>query len=220
MSERRQPGPRGVAFLLAQLGAHASERFSQRVEALGLTPPDVGLLRMIAGQPGRSQQSLSVDLGVVPSRVVVLVDSLDHKGLVERRPSETDRRHHALHLTAGGEQVLMEMRSVASVHDDEICAALDPEERSVLTSLLQRIADEQGLVPGVHPGYRQLGTRRKSSGQRPAEGAAAAANAGKDEDAGANVGGARQASHAGGAGQPSPGGGKGGAAGAKRGANA
>ncbi|MCW3818515.1 MarR family transcriptional regulator [Micromonospora sp. DR5-3] len=160
MTSRRQAGPSGAAFLLAQLGAHAAERFAQRVKELGLTPPDVGLLRMIASQPGRSQRSIATDLGVVPSRVVALVDNLERKELVERRPSATDRRHHALHLTTAGEQVLMRMRSIATAHEDDLCAALSTDERSQLASLLQRIADQQGLVPHVHPGYRNLSTPR------------------------------------------------------------
>ena len=160
MSTSGQP-PQGAAFLIAQVGAHAASRFAERVEELGLTPPEVGLLRMIAGAPGRSQQAVAADMGVVPSRVVAILDTLDHKGLVERRQSATDRRHHALHLTDGGRQVLMEMRQLARTHDDDLCAALDPEERTQLAGLLQRIADQQGLTPGVHPGYRQLGGRRK-----------------------------------------------------------
>ncbi|MFG2039753.1 MarR family winged helix-turn-helix transcriptional regulator [Dactylosporangium sp. NPDC048998] len=165
MKHGGQPRPRGAAFLLAQVGAHASERFADRVQEIGLSPPEVGLLRMIAGQPGRSQQSVAVDLGVVPSRVVVLIDNLGHKGLVERRPGSTDRRHHELYLTVDGERIMMDMRSIATAHDDDLLTALDPDERAELTRLLQRIADQQGLTPGVHPGYKQTGGRRKPVGQ-------------------------------------------------------
>jgi DNA-binding MarR family transcriptional regulator len=165
MKHPGQPGPRGAAFLLAQLGAHASQRFADRVQALGLSPADVGLLRMINAQPGRSQQSVAVDLGVVPSRVVVLIDNLGHKGLVERRTSSTDRRHHELYLTVDGEKVMTDMRSIATAHDDELLAALDPDERKQLAELLQRIADQQGLTPGAHPGYKQVAGRRKPVGQ-------------------------------------------------------
>lgn len=165
MKRGGQPGPRGAAFLLAQVGAHASERFSDRVQEIGLSPPEVGLLRMIAGQPGRSQQSVAVDLGVVPSRVVVLIDGLGHKGLVERRPGTTDRRHHELYLTVEGERVMMDMRTIATTHDDDLLAALSPDERAELIRLLRRIADQQGLTPGVHPGYRQASTRRKPAAQ-------------------------------------------------------
>jgi hypothetical protein len=34
---------------------------------------------------------------------------------------------------------------------------LDSDERSSLSALLQKIAGEQGLTPGIHPGYRGLG---------------------------------------------------------------
>jgi hypothetical protein len=33
-------------------------------------------------------------------------------------------------------------------------ASLSPHERDVLASLLLRVADQQGLRPGVHPGLR------------------------------------------------------------------
>jgi hypothetical protein len=41
-------------------------------------------------------------------------------------------------------------------------AGLSDDERVQLTGFLQRIADEQGLTRGVHPGYARLG----SSGAR------------------------------------------------------
>jgi DNA-binding MarR family transcriptional regulator len=161
----RQPSPRGAAFLLAQVGAHASERFAARIGELGLTPAEAGLLRMIARQPGRSQQSVAVDLGVVPSRVVVLIDNLDRKGLVERRQEKSDRRHHALHLTEDGQRAMADLRSAAGAHDDELLASLDADERRQLTGLLERIAEQQGLTPGVHPGYRQMAGRRRDAGR-------------------------------------------------------
>ncbi|MFF5211208.1 MarR family winged helix-turn-helix transcriptional regulator [Streptosporangium sp. NPDC000396] len=149
-----RPHPRGTAFLLAQVGAHAAARFAERISDLGVIPSDVGLLRMIAVQPGRSQRSLAEELGVVPSRVVALVDGLERKGLIERRRNPQDRRHHELHLTAEGTHVMTATRELGSAHEDEICAALDDAQRAQLTDLLQAIAAQQGLAPGVHPGYR------------------------------------------------------------------
>lgn len=172
MSTHRQPSedpgappprPRGAAFLIAQIGAHAAGRFAERVGELGLTPPDVGLLRMIAGQPGRSQRSLAADLGVVPSRVVTLIDHLQGKGLVERRRSTEDRRNHELHLSPAGLRALEDVRRCATAHEDDMCAALDDGQRALLTELLGLVADQQGLTPGVHPGYRHL-----PGGPRPA----------------------------------------------------
>ncbi|MEU3778594.1 MarR family transcriptional regulator [Streptomyces sp. NPDC032472] len=150
------PTPRGAAFLLAQIGAHAAGRFAERVGELGLTPADVGLLRMIAGQPGRSQRSLAQDLGVVPSRIVALIDGLEGKGLVERRRSAEDRRNHELHLTDEGRRTLGAVSGAAAAHEDALLAGLDPAQRAQLLELLERVAAEQELTPGVHPGYRTL----------------------------------------------------------------
>ncbi|MFD7783352.1 MarR family winged helix-turn-helix transcriptional regulator [Streptomyces nojiriensis] len=148
--------PRGAAFLLAQIGAHAAGRFAERVAALGLTPADVGLLRMVAGQPGRSQRALAEDLGVVPSRVVALIDVLEDKRLVERRRSAEDRRNYELHLTPEGRQALGAVSRAAAAHEDDLLAALDPDGRARLVELLERVAAQQELTPGVHPGYRAL----------------------------------------------------------------
>jgi DNA-binding MarR family transcriptional regulator len=147
--------PRGTAFLLAQVGAHAAARFAERISELGVIPADVGLLRMIAAQPGRSQQSLAEELGVVPSRIVALVDNLERKGLIERRRNPQDRRNYALHLTTEGTHVMTQMRRIGSAHDDEICAGLNDTQRRQLAGLLETIATQQGLTPGVHPGFRQ-----------------------------------------------------------------
>lgn len=155
MTETRNGPPMGSAFLLAQLGAHAAGRFAARVAELGLSPADVGLLRMIAVRPGRSQQSLAADLGVVPSRVTALIDPLDRAGLVERRRSTGDRRNYELHLTAGGARTMEEIKRIAFAHEADLTSALDPGQREQLLALLQLVAADQGLTPGVHPGYRR-----------------------------------------------------------------
>lgn len=151
----RQALTRQVSFLLAQLGAHATQRFTDRIAPLGLTPPDIGVLRMIAMSPGRSQRALAEELGVVPSRVVALLDNLDRKGLVERRRSTTDRRNHELHPTPAAYQLMGELWPLLQTHEADLTAALSPAERDQLASLLGRIAEQQGLDVGVHPGYQR-----------------------------------------------------------------
>ena len=50
-------------------------------------------------------------------------------------------------------------RSDSQQHNEALCAALNEEERAVLVGLLQRIADQQGLLRGVHPGFSTLGKK-------------------------------------------------------------
>lgn len=149
--------PDGAAFLLAAVGALAAGRFAERIATLELSPPQTGLLRLVAASPGRSQQELADVLGTPPSRLVALVDGLADKGLLERRRNEHDRRLHALHLTAAGETMMGRIAEVSRTHNDKMCTALTDAERVVLRDLLVRIATEQGLTPGVHPGYRKPG---------------------------------------------------------------
>ncbi|MDL4815826.1 MarR family winged helix-turn-helix transcriptional regulator [Actinomadura opuntiae] len=157
------PAPRtGVAFLLAQLGAHAAGLFAERVAGLDLTPAQAGLLRMLATVPGRSQRELADALGMPPSRFVPFADELEERGLIERRRNPADRRIYALHLTEKGEALLAELAQVGMTHEQRLCEALTPEEHDQLLGLLRRVADQQGLRPDVHPGYRRLQPKPKN----------------------------------------------------------
>jgi DNA-binding MarR family transcriptional regulator len=143
----------GVGFLLAQLGSHAASQFAERVAELELTPPQSGLLRLLAVTPGRSQRELADALGVPPSRFVPFADALEERGLIERRRNPDDRRLHAVYLTEKGEQLLAQLRTVGMAHEQAMCEGLTPEERQQLQRLLQRVAATQGLTPLLHPGY-------------------------------------------------------------------
>ena len=157
-----EPKRRGTtAFLLAQVGAHAAGQFGERLKSLRLVRPHAGILRLIGMSPGLSQQELGRRLAILPSQLVALLDELEERGLIERRQDPADRRTYALHLTAAGRNITEEIGRIAREHDDAICAALHSNERQQLHALLSRIADQQGLSPGVHPGYRKLGRKSR-----------------------------------------------------------
>ncbi|GAA4848182.1 hypothetical protein GCM10023201_45140 [Actinomycetospora corticicola] len=148
--------PSGAAFLLTQLGTHAARRFGERVADLDLTPPQAGLLRAVAREPGRSQQALAGRLGTPATRLVALVDALEARGVLERRRNPGDRRLYAVHLTAAGEELVRDLGRLAAEHEDALLSSLDADERRSLASLLGRVAAAEGLTAGVHPGYRDL----------------------------------------------------------------
>jgi DNA-binding MarR family transcriptional regulator len=153
---QRRRGAESPAFLLAQVGSHAAASFAERLRVLSLVPADAGILRIVQATEGISQQALGVELGVAPSRLVALIDDLERRDLVERRDQPSDRRSYALYLTSNGRDVLTRIAQVAREHQQALCAALSDGERVQLAQLLKRIADEQGLRPGVHPGFSQL----------------------------------------------------------------
>ena len=143
----------GAAFLLAQVGAHAASKFGERLAELNLVPAHAGIFRILAARPAITQQALATALKALPSRLVALIDELESRGLLERRPHETDRRSYALHLTEAGKSTGQAIGRIAREHQKSLLAALSEEERGQLAALLQRIADQQGLIPRVHPGY-------------------------------------------------------------------
>jgi DNA-binding MarR family transcriptional regulator len=142
---------RRAGFLLVQLGAHAHRRFAERLDALDLHPRHFGMLSHLAASEGQSQQALSIALGIHRSAVVALVDELERRGLAERRRDPLDRRAYTLYLTPRGRDLLADLQRIAEEHEAELLAALAASERSQLISLLQRLAESQGLSAGVHP---------------------------------------------------------------------
>ena len=163
-SPKSQDPSAWLAYLLSQVGAHAAGRFADRLEPLGLKPPHTGILRKLDQADGLSQQALGETLNVFPSRLVALLDELEGRGLVERRDRPGDRRSYALCLTDAGREALKKIVRVARQHQDDLCAALDDSEREQLAGYLRRIAEQQGLTPGVHPGWKLLGEGRSEKG--------------------------------------------------------
>jgi DNA-binding MarR family transcriptional regulator len=154
--QRDSPSPAalrvpGAAYLLSQVGAHSSRRWHERLAPIGLDPRSVLVLRHVGAEQGRTQASLSASLAVPPSRIVGIVDELERRGLVERRANPSDRRAHALWLTARGGRVLGGVIAVSRAHEVDICAGLSEPDRRQLIELLSVIVSEQGLARGGHP---------------------------------------------------------------------
>ena len=144
--------PSSVAFLLSQVGIHASQRFARRIAEIDLQPPQFRVLNMVDAVEGRSQQAIAEAIGAPPSRMVALVDELEQRGLIERRPDPSDRRVHALYLTASGRRLLTRGRKIAAAHEEELMHGLSDADRALLIRFLQRVVDEQEIGSGVHPG--------------------------------------------------------------------
>jgi DNA-binding MarR family transcriptional regulator len=135
-----------TASLLAQLGAHATARLTVRLAMLELVPAHAGILKILTGKPGMSQCALATALGMLPSRMVAYVDELERKGLLERRPHESDRRNNSLHLTKTGRAAYRATARVAQEHQQALLAGLSKQQQMQLAELLSLVANRQGLI--------------------------------------------------------------------------
>jgi DNA-binding MarR family transcriptional regulator len=144
--------PSTLAFLLSQVGTFAARRFAERIGEVGLNPPLFRVLNLIDAAEGKSQQAIGAAIQVPPSRMVALVDELEERGLVERRPDPGDRRVRALYLTRKGRSALNRGREIAGAHEQDLTRGMSRADRERLTKLLQKMVDEQTIGKGVHPG--------------------------------------------------------------------
>ena len=71
--------------------------------------------------------------------MTVTVDRLEKKGLIERKPHETDRRSFRVVLTAEGQKHFIKHHKFHLKLTEEIASGLTPEELKSLESLLQKV---------------------------------------------------------------------------------
>ena len=105
---------------------------------LRLSPAQVHVLHLIApGQPiamGRVAETLSCDA----SNVTGLVDRLESRGLVRRRPSESDRRVKVLDLTPAGARLRAALVDRMTAPPDML-SRLSPADQRALVRILSQL---------------------------------------------------------------------------------
>ena len=138
-----------VGYLLSRASGALVRATNAALAAHGLRVRSYSALLLACdSDDGMSQRALAEVLGLDPSQVVLLVDELTEAGLVERRPSESDRRTKLVAATGAGHAVRRRAGSaVAEAHRDQL-GGLTAEEQGLLRGLLGR------LVLGGEPALR------------------------------------------------------------------
>jgi DNA-binding MarR family transcriptional regulator len=140
-----------IPFLLSQLGTYVADDFKRRLAPLGMHPRTNAVLLALAASDGQSQQELSARLGVHRNVMVSLIDALEAQGLVKRLPRPQDRRAFAVTLTDKARDLLPALDEHSQALEQDVTAALTPNERALLRDLLRRMSAGVGMSPGVHP---------------------------------------------------------------------
>ena len=141
--------------MLSSLGYAISRGFHEVLRPLELEPGEFALLRAVAASDGEAQHALAERLHISPSWMVAVVDELEKRGLLERRPHARDRRVRNLHLTAAGKKLLKQAERQAEQFDREVAEQLGEADRERLLDLLDRVAAAVELQPGAHAAMRE-----------------------------------------------------------------
>jgi DNA-binding MarR family transcriptional regulator len=110
--------------------------FIRTLSAVDIRPTQYSVMTVIGANPGLSQMAVAKRLGIERARLVHLLDSLEHRDLVSRARSATDRRSHALHLTARGRTALAQFRRLAAEHERHVADKIGKENRERLLQIL------------------------------------------------------------------------------------
>ena len=127
-------------FLLARLGMGFKTKAIAAAEDAGFELYDYSVLAILAEGDRETQGTIAGVLGIDPSRLVALLDSLEERGLILRQRDPHDRRRHVVSITAAGTRELGKIRTLIKGIEDEYFALFSDDERKTFHKLLIRLA--------------------------------------------------------------------------------
>ena len=129
----------GTLTMLSLLSKSVYRRTTESM--LGMSQRRYLALNFVAEPSGISQQQLGEILCMDANNTVLLLNELEDDGLVRRERDPDDRRRHIVRLTEHGAEAFAAARRNRESLEDEVLAALNPEERETLHQLLAKALD-------------------------------------------------------------------------------
>jgi MarR family transcriptional regulator for hemolysin len=144
---------RTLGFLISDVARMMRSSFDRRVRRIGLTRPQWLVLSLLHHRPGVSQTELAEMLEVERAVAGRMIDRLERRRWVVRRPDPADRRVKRLFLTAEARGVQAEMGRIAEEMLDDAMALLGDGEREALAEMLERVKArlQAMMVPPPRP---------------------------------------------------------------------
>jgi DNA-binding MarR family transcriptional regulator len=133
------PNTPDLLFLLHDVARLLRYEADRRAGAHGMTRAQWIILFWLERQPGLSQKELAEILEVEPITVARLIDRLEGRNMVERRPDVRDRRIWRLHLLPDASQVLEELHEERADMHRMLTAGVDAATQQAMIDGLGRM---------------------------------------------------------------------------------
>ncbi|TCO40143.1 DNA-binding MarR family transcriptional regulator [Kribbella antiqua] len=118
-----------LGYLLKHVQARLTEEQAKALQPFGINGRDLAVLAAVASGEPLSQLEVAGRLRVDRTSIGDLLDSLEERGLVERRRSPEDRRRNVVVLTNTGEDVFADAEQVRLEVEREFLAPLPDRDR-------------------------------------------------------------------------------------------
>ena len=124
--------------------------FVEECKTYGLTPVQFAALVAIHSHPGIDATRLSAVIAFDRSTLGSVIERLEAKAYIQRRPSREDKRVKLLYLTKPGATLLRNIMPSVDRAQARMLQPLKPADRKTLTALLAQLVDlnnEASRVP-------------------------------------------------------------------------
>jgi DNA-binding MarR family transcriptional regulator len=115
------------------------ERFMQEMAVYDLRPVSFSVMSLVVHNPGITSRQLCASLGLLPPNLVGMINTLQKRALIERRPHPSDRRAVCLYASAKGQKLIDRAEKTAARLEADATAKLTPGESRTLLRLLRKI---------------------------------------------------------------------------------
>lgn len=128
-----------IGFLLGNSNRIKERLLDQYLQPANITASQAKVLFHIYRLSNMRQCDIGKKLGVDNSAVTRMIDRLEKKNLLQRLPSETDRREVLITLTEEGAELVSDVSELANAAIEELCSPLSTEETETLRTLLRKL---------------------------------------------------------------------------------
>ncbi|MEU6080395.1 MarR family transcriptional regulator [Streptomyces sp. NPDC047108] len=139
MASARDPLSSEVISLFAKITTRYSREYEAAAAQHDITPQQVKVLLALDETP-LPMRRIAERVGAEPSNLTGVIDRLQARGLVERRPDPNDRRVKLLATTEAGEAAAKDLQGRLCFASDPL-VALGDDQRRELRDLLRLMAD-------------------------------------------------------------------------------
>jgi MarR family 2-MHQ and catechol resistance regulon transcriptional repressor len=115
------------------------KRVVEDIKCLGLNPTEFAVLELIYNKGEQPIQKIGEKVLIASSSITYVVDKLEKKKLLKRKPCPKDRRVTYAEITPAGTELMDKVFPKHKQAIGEICAGLDIGEKKVMIEQLKKL---------------------------------------------------------------------------------